>query len=262
MTWVCAASTIFGYGALYSDVQVTFANGKTKDLLQKAYPLGDSVAAGFAGSVKIGFRLLESLSNFLNLPPEDAQRIAWDPSCAKWAPIARAIFNSSEDVERALGSRILVVIASPHEPCGFGAKIYFTRFASPDFQPGLMSRPIKLCSIGTGAGVRVYKHRLKQHFRVAAGINRAEGAKPGGWAEEICSSISRALTTDPRAGISRHVHMLIIRRGNVRVGTNNENIYPSVGPRIEIRMPAVARGYQEFQTMAASSGDDFAGAMC
>ena len=260
MTWVCAASTIFGYGALYSDVQVTLANGNTKDLIQKTYPLGDSVAAGFAGSVKIGFTLLQSLSDFLNL--EDSQRIAWDPRCSNWVPIARSIFNSSADVERALGSEILAVMASPNEPCGLGAKIYFTRFASPDFRPGLMSRAIKLCSIGTGAGVNIYKHHLKQHFRAAAGIHRAEGAKPGGWAEEICSSISRALSNHPRTGISRHVHMLIIRRGSIRVGTNNENIYPSDGPRIEIRMPAVARGYQEFQAMAASSGYDAAGAIC
>jgi len=57
MTWAAAASTIFGYGALYSDVQVTFRDGNTKDLLQKAYPVSNFIAAGFAGSVRIGFKL-------------------------------------------------------------------------------------------------------------------------------------------------------------------------------------------------------------
>ena len=59
---------MFGYGALYSDVQVTFPDGSTKDLLQKAYPLSNFIAAGFAGSVRIGFMLLDSLSQFLQLP--------------------------------------------------------------------------------------------------------------------------------------------------------------------------------------------------
>lgn len=39
MTWVCAASTIYGYGGLYSDVQVTFPDESTADLIQKAYPI-------------------------------------------------------------------------------------------------------------------------------------------------------------------------------------------------------------------------------
>jgi hypothetical protein len=63
MTWICTASTIYGYGALYSDVQVTFPDGRNADLVQKAYPLSNFIAAGFAGSVRIGFMLLQSLSD-------------------------------------------------------------------------------------------------------------------------------------------------------------------------------------------------------
>ena len=60
MTWVVGAPSVFGYGALYSDVQVTFADGNTRDLVQKAYPLSNFIAAGFAGSVRVGFMLLQS----------------------------------------------------------------------------------------------------------------------------------------------------------------------------------------------------------
>lgn len=183
VTWVCAASTIFGYGALYSDVQVTFPDGHTKDLLQKAYPVGNFVAAGFAGSVRIGFRLLQSLSDFVALPPEDARIMAWEPAwvSGQWAPIAKSLFDREPSSEKSLGSRILVVGASPTEACGLGAKIYFTRFASPDFQPCLMSRAIKTCSIGSGAGISEYKQHLKPHFRLAAGIHRAEIGHQNGW---------------------------------------------------------------------------------
>ncbi|SPE44557.1 conserved hypothetical protein [Candidatus Sulfotelmatobacter sp. SbA7] len=79
MTWICATSTIYGYGALYSDVQVTFRDGHTRDLIQKAYPLGNSIAAGFAGSVRIGFDLLSNLTQCLSMPPEARKTVAWEP---------------------------------------------------------------------------------------------------------------------------------------------------------------------------------------
>jgi hypothetical protein len=265
VTWVCAASTIFGYGALYSDVQVTLRDGQTRDIVQKAYPLGNFVAAGFAGSVQIGFLLLQSLKDFLALPPEEAKTLAWDPPwvSSSWAPTAKSIFDRASQDEKSLGARVLMVGASPTEACGLGAKIYFTRFASPDFRPHLMTRAVKRCSIGSGAGVSEYKHHLKPLFRLTSGILRAEVGQPGGWARQFGFSISRALSNHPRSGISRHIHILIIRRGSMLVETNDANIYPpGDAPRIEVRMPAVARDYEEFQGMAASYGHDPTGATC
>ena len=69
MTCVVAASTIWGYGALYSDVQVTLSDGSTRDMLRKAYPVANVIAAGFAGSVRIGFSLIQSLESILIPPP-------------------------------------------------------------------------------------------------------------------------------------------------------------------------------------------------
>jgi hypothetical protein len=40
---------------MMSDVRVTFPDGRVRDLVQKAYPVGRYIVAGFAGSVKIGF---------------------------------------------------------------------------------------------------------------------------------------------------------------------------------------------------------------
>lgn len=78
MTWVVAASTLYGYGALFSDVQVTFKDGHTEDILQKAHPISNFIAAGFAGSVRIGFMLLQSLHEALRLSDEDLATLAWD----------------------------------------------------------------------------------------------------------------------------------------------------------------------------------------
>lgn len=264
MTWVIAASTIFGYGALYSDVQVTFCDGKTKDLVQKAYPISNFIAAGFAGSVYIGFMLLQSLSDFLRIPPDDIDRLAWDPLWVSnnWSPIAKSVFEQAPSIEKTLGSKLLMVGASTQEASGLGSKIYFTRFSSPDFRPGIMSRAIKLCSIGSGSGVLEYKHSIKPLFRLSSGILRAEIGQQGGWARQLGFSISWKLADRPHRGISRHVHIIIVRRGAIDVETNDEDIYKGDDPPIKIRMPVVAKSYEEFVGLAQSMGQDTAGAAC
>jgi hypothetical protein len=90
VTWVVGASSIFGYGTLYSDVQVTFRDGTTKDLVQKAYPLSNFIAAGFSGSVRLGFMLLQSLADFTQIPEGSGGKLAWDPVVVSrnWAPEA------------------------------------------------------------------------------------------------------------------------------------------------------------------------------
>lgn len=264
MTWVVAASTIYGYGALYSDVQVTFRDGATRDLLQKAYPVGNFVAAGFAGSVKIGFLLIQSLMDYLALPEEALDKFAWDPVVAavEWAPIAKAVFQSAGPEEQTLESRFLLVGVSPTETSGLGARVYFARFASPDFDPKIMSRAIKVCGIGTGAGVAEYKHSIKPLFRLTSGILKAEIGRPGGWGNQLGHSISHKLGRSPRSGISRHLHMIIVERGGFQFGKSDQTIHHPDGTKIEHKMPAVARGYEEFLAFSRSAGHDGACATC
>jgi hypothetical protein len=245
-------------------VQVTLVDGTTKDLLQKAYPISNFIAAGFSGSVRIGFMLIQSLRDFLKLPPEEQDQIAWDPLwvSTNWVPIAKSVFDHAPEVERKLGSKLLMVGVSPDQNSGLGAKVYFTRFSYPDFKPGIMCHPIKLCSIGSGAGIKLYKHRIKPLFRFTSGILKAEVGQQDGWARQLGFSISRTLADHPQPGISRHIHIIIIRRGNILIDTNDENIYSADDSRVEIRMPHVAQGYDEFMALAQSVGHDAACAIC
>ena len=93
MTWVVGATSVYGYGALYSDVQVTFNGGVTRDLVQKAYPISNFIAAGFSGSVRVGFALLQSLADCTSLPDDALETQAWDPVwvATQWAPTARSV---------------------------------------------------------------------------------------------------------------------------------------------------------------------------
>jgi hypothetical protein len=111
MTWVIGASSIFDYGAMLSDVRVTFSDGSQRDLVQKAYPVGQYIVAGFAGSIRIGFQMLESLTKFLIVPPEAPQPGAWEPEwvAQHWKPIAFQIFATADTLEQSLRCQILLV---------------------------------------------------------------------------------------------------------------------------------------------------------
>ncbi len=76
MTWVIGGITPFGYGVGLSDIRVSWDDKKYRDCLQKVYPVGKFIIAGFAGSVELGFRLIQDLSNFLHLDNPDE---AWIP---------------------------------------------------------------------------------------------------------------------------------------------------------------------------------------
>jgi|KBSSwiStaDraftv2_1062776.scaffolds.fasta_scaffold423091_2 hypothetical protein len=264
MTWVVAASTVFGYGALYSDVQVTFRDGSTRDILQKAYTVANFIAAGFAGSVKIGFTLLESATEHLTLRDRPPDSYAWHPVGAafSWAPVARSLFAASQPDEQRLESRLLFVGASPSERQGLGAKIYFVRFVSPSFEPQIMSRAIKMCGIGTGAAVSEYKHSIKPLFKLSSGLLRAEVGRAGGWGNQLGHSISHRLGRAPHFGISRHLNTILVTQEGFRFGKTDQTTHYPDGRIVEHKMPLVARSYNEFLALASAAGSEGAEAIC
>lgn len=245
---------MLGYGAVISDVQVTFRSGETADLIQKAYPLGNFIVGGFSGSVMIGFRLLHNLSNKLRIPPEIARSNAWDPPWVanEWAATAKAIFQSAPPEEKKLGVHILLVGISPNEHMGAPEfpRVYVIRFASPNFTPDFLRRAHVACSIGTGARIREYKRAIKPLFDIRSNMIQAEVAGFGNWARMLASSMSNVIEAHPKNGISKHLHVFALRRGELIHTNNDQTIFPSGEEPIVIEMPKVARSYGEFLAMA------------
>jgi hypothetical protein len=264
MTWVIGATSVFGYGALYSDVQVTLADGTTRDLIQKAYPISNFFAAGFAGSVLIGFGLLQSLAESTLLPDEVAATHSWDPVSVaeRWQAAARNVFESAPASERALGAQFLLLGASPTQNAGLGSRMFLIRFAAPRFSPGIMGKFLMSCSIGSGSGVHDYKRSIKPLIRLASRMNQAEIMNPNGWAQQLAFSISRAVNRYPRNGISTHFHAVVVRRGSLSTWNNDERIHYPDGSIREVRMPEVARSYEEFVELARRAGSVAAFATC
>lgn len=264
MTWIIGGSTIFGYGVMLSDIQVTFSNGKTADLVQKAFLISNFLSAGFAGSVKIGFMLLDSLAKLTYMSPEDCQTHAWDPLwiANEWQPLAKKIFDAAPAEERKLGSQFLIVCASPTENASLGSKIYFINLSWPEFKPEIMTDSVKLCSIGSGADVVEYKKALQPLLDFKSGILQAEVGNEGGWAQAFAFSVTRLLNDKPINGISKHLNVHIIRRGSLYEFNNNERIHRKDGLIVDFKMPNVARSYPEFVKMVSRMSSKAECAIC
>jgi hypothetical protein len=260
MTWVIGASSLFGYGVTLSDVRVTFSNGKTAELLKKAHPVGPFIVAGFAGSILIGFQLLESLRKFLILPSEVRdQNMAWQPQrvAHQWSPEARQIFADAPLGERRLHSQFLIVGISPDEDLGAPEfrRVYIIRFSDPDFKPGFMRRAFTVAHIGSGGGVGLYKRAFRDHFRIGASSLRTEMIGPAGWATMLGHTVNLVAAEHPVRSVSRHVHILICRLGAIIEGNNDERIFsPDDSEPIEFKMPDVATSYGEFVSKCRGCG--------
>jgi len=253
MTWVIGASTMFGYGIVLSDICVTFRNGERRDILQKAYPVGNYIVAGFAGSIELGFMLLQNLREFLKLP-EEVKDSAWHPAWVteKWSPIAKEIYDHAPKELQHDGSQVLMVGASPSEDIGIPglSQSYVSVLRSPKFSPEIICGGNKIRSIGSGSGVDVYAKALEDFQKDSYHpLMKLEVGSPGGWGNAIKAVLTKVLEKNPEPGISRHIQTFLIRRGEILQGNNDHTIYPPNQEPIEIKMPRVARGYPEFKKM-------------
>jgi len=141
MTWVVGTPTFFGYAILVSDIRVTvtLADGQKHylDCLQKIYPVSKSMLAGFAGSVKIGFRMLAQLQYESAKVPPDTDWVLDIIANTWWPRLARRIFEASEAGEKNLGSQIIISAGHPDKNMGDApwpqTGVY--TFSSPNFEP-------------------------------------------------------------------------------------------------------------------------------
>src|SRR4051794_18817222 len=100
MTWVFGSATFLGSAVLVGDVQVTLADGRTVDCLQKVYVLDQNVLGGLAGDVYAGFALLATLQRFLH---EHEQPVPIERVFEAFPPVARKTF-ARLDAQHQTGS--------------------------------------------------------------------------------------------------------------------------------------------------------------
>jgi hypothetical protein len=278
MTWVIAANVpLLGYAIAISDIRVTFGAldaRQERDCLQKIYPVGQDLVAGFAGAVEIGFEMVESLQKGLHL---DDPSLSWDPTviAEQWPITARKIFQKYPAVTQQHGCQIILLGAHPVEHVGIPGigRTYVYSFSCPNFEP-VQAKPYEVLSIGSGSGVPPYLKVLERYtkdpkFRKL--LMRGE-SMPGGMATMLGSSVTTVIKQNPEPGISQHLHLCTVKRGAVQIWPNDHShtgrweMY-SLGPPDKTNdkhpetnnftMPPVVTTYKELCSLL----DDASGAM-
>ncbi len=261
MTWVIGAISLFGYGVVVSDVQVSWKDSDRElPILQKAHFVGNTIVAGFAGSVRIGFRLVESLrAGMARAGPHEAWHPWW--VAKHWHAEAERIFDSSEPQEKDLRSEILLVGISPNEQRQDVPKVYVIRMSSPSFRPMFFTKPLSMCSIGSGTGAAHYMAELASVLDLHSPILLLEQA-PGGWGTGIARAMEQAIRQQPMKGVSEHLQIHIARREGVAHGNNDERTIDSAGNETIRKMPPLAASWFAFEQLASANGQSAALARC
>lgn len=224
MTWIVGMEGLFGYGIGVSDIRVTLADGTERDCLQKIYNVGRFIAAGFAGSVSIGFAMIERLTELLYSGNASS---AWDPiAVAEWWPQdARDIFNRFPESERHLASHLMLISAHPTENSGDSPwpRSYVHTFCSPDFEATRVQAP-EVAAIGCGTQFepcRAAVHSLSNDHQERLLIMQAEQGCSGGMATLLAFRLTVLLRDSRPSGISSHLHCCWVYRGKVVIAPMN-----------------------------------------
>jgi hypothetical protein len=266
MTWAIGACNVLGaYAAMISDVQVTFEDGRTANLVRKAYPVGPSIVGAFAGSAYIGFALLQSLSKYLRLPSDAPPNASWEPNVVAehWAPIARNVFDAAPDHQKALGAQFLLAGPHPTEDGIPGRAIpYLCRFSWPAFQPEVTRNGNSASCIGSGATVQKYMDGIREALGPKSGLIQAEMAGPGHWGRNLGFIVNRLATWHPEKGISDHMHIHVAYRDGFYIQNSDMKEHQKDGSIREVRMPPVAESYDQLIAMAEELRADAATATC
>lgn len=129
MTWVIGIPTTFGAAIAYSDSRVTFSDSSQHDCLQKLHRVALQVVLGFAGSVNIGFEVLESYRRVC--PPSDPM----DPGRAigMLKEVAKAVWAQASTEEKSLKCHLMLLAADPEKGDGTYTLTYACTMRSPEF---------------------------------------------------------------------------------------------------------------------------------
>jgi hypothetical protein len=282
MTWVVGTPTMFGYGFGISDIRVTLVDGSEVDCLQKIYPVGRYIAAGFAGSVRIGFAMIDELRKRANLADE---KLSCDPNLVarEWPEYARTVFDSSSPQEQASQCHLMLISAHPNEHNGNPnwPRCYVHIFRSPTFEAEAV--PVHtLGSIGCGNRYEPCKEMIEKfnsdndrRMFYAQG-----GGTLGGMGTMIGIDLTNLLMRVQPGGISEHLHYCWVYRGKITISTNdhtqkgrwsiiplgseNAPTSPSQSGTLDdgsvvFAMSTIATTWEEFHQLLASRGSSAKG---
>ena len=255
MTWVLGSGVPFGYGALISDVRVSWPDGRRLDRLQKIYPVGAGLMAGFAGSVWVGFWMLAAMQRQWGA---DAGTLYQVPYMAwHWHRFARWFYRERiPHAAKAFGCELMITGVSPiRHPFGFYSHAVSMR--APDFVPNFVKPDGTWGSIGSGA-----QHNWAPHF----GDNNAfmsvfahgEVMNPGGAATMVAHSVADSVEREPMGSVSPIIQVGIVRAATheIKILRRQHHGAWTVAQEEDVQAGELLRGWNEFHAAACAAGLD------
>ena len=267
MTWIIGSATLFGSAILVSDICVTFTNKdgleRQVDCLQKIYPLGRFVIGGFAGSVSIGFDILEKLQReFANGPPDAA--LDMNIAAHTWlSRVIRRVFRDAPECEQKLGSSIILASAHPTKNRG-DAPWSWTDihiFKSPNFDP-VVAYPLEMVAIGSGSAATAYMDAIGALSTDSGFLKAAIMNNEAGQASLLAHMVSTRLKNDPISGVSTMFQIGIVTRGKYIIGDHEYTVHEQDGRKIKHTLPPLARGREEFEDISLELSCEAEAAKC
>lgn len=266
MTWIVGANSLFGMAFLVSDIQITFsgaADVEYLDCCQKVHALSQDVIGGFAGSVKIGFAVIERLRVELQLPNANS---AWelDTVVNDWLPgVVKDVYDSSEASEQLLGCQI--ILASAHPTRNRGAPMPWTdvvKLSWPNFVPQFAAQTGAL-SIGSGSSELVYAGFVNQVTAYGnTPFNQAAIGNTQNQGRFLAQSLSDLVSRHSVNGISKIFQVMDVTRNKINICNHEYDIHPPTGTVQHIRFPAVvATSYEDFLAYCDLAGAISVGAI-
>jgi len=258
MTWVVGAASFRGHVFLVGDVQMTVGpTDLVVDGIQKVHRVGLNVIAGFAGSARLGFALIERLKK--EMGPIRSRAKAWDLDVvgATWLP--RVLSHELRDQapteeEHRIGVQLLVgavdagLPQEPHLPPEIARTMAATRLyklQSPEFRPEPVPRGQALM---IGGGASAYGAAIRDLLAEALTKIPAQRAREA-FPLMLAAAMQRFVTSQPVPRVRACLHSGIARWGDASVGL--------IVARARGEMPFVpliAETYEEVQAICRGLG--------
>ncbi len=249
VTWVIGMAEHPSGAVLVADVRVTFkGSGVECDMLQKIHPVAPNMACAFAGSVRFGFEMVESLRTYIAAgswgacPPTG--RIV-----RTWWRHARRAWTQVDAEDKMLGCSLIIAGAQAHH--GFVHKNIAYRLRHPKFELERIDREPR--AIGSGNQVEAYRKLLGQSgFEWYQQYQQyPQLMQPGaGPLAPFGAILADAVTKNPAKGVSPHLHLCVVRCNDIQWGTNDTTLKNGQ----PWSMPPVADTWKAFQALADKVG--------
>ncbi len=220
--------------------------------VQKVYPIGPFLVAGFSGSVKLGFWAIYDLRRFIGDVPEDCAVSPCKVARWWWRRPRRAWASIPSELKEA-GLQVIIVGATP-EPTPLQVSHGFS-FRAPDFELERI-KPLRPTGIGSGNDLSHVIEALRDLVAPESlnqGLLRMEVGMPMAGADALGFVLGAALAEQGDERVSEAFEQWQVRRGEIRFGTNEqEALSPGAHSR---RMPRrIARSWAEVEEMSKRLG--------